>query len=79
MQIFSAAQSAPRRFAIVVCHKMVRNIPGDSRIGSWELAASFQNFEVAKRMLYRAPFFTGCELAALVDVKGDNVRAMIQV
>lgn len=79
MQIFLAAQSAPRPFAIVVCHKMVRNIPGDSLIGKWELAASFHNLEVAKRMLHRAPAFTGCELAALIDVKNDRVRAMIQV
>lgn len=78
MQIFQAAQPARSRFAIVTCHKLVRNLPGESQLGHWELKASFQNKGVAERMMYRALNFTGCEVVALVDRKKDSVVAMSQ-
>ena len=78
MQIFTAAQDGRSRFSIVVCHKMVRNIPGDSAVGAWELRASFQNESVARRMFLRALQITGAEIVALVDQKADRVLGMLQ-
>jgi hypothetical protein len=85
MQIFKAAQQAKNRFAIVACHKLVRSIPGESQIGAWELKASFQNRDVAKRMFKRALAFTGAELVALIDrqspvslTRGSVVIGMLQ-
>ena len=78
MQIFAAAQAGRSRFVIVACHKLVRSIPGDSNIGAWVLAASFQNEGVARRMFSRSLKITGASLAALVDKKVDRVVGMYQ-